>query len=299
MIIAMLFSACSTGIESTKKIKMNKYEARQMVKSDEQNYASQLHGVPLEKWEVGKEFMTMNQRALYLFDPSTTEQADNDSFAGKILKFVGSETSMTPDLKEECVLLFSDGGNIFKYNTGKTGQQALKEIDSSKLPLLSDINLIDEWKRMLMGKTLWTRSSLWYDEAGHRVDGLKFSEVTITDVAPATGDFPMRLKLQHADRTAYMYMNYTSDTADSRNFAALFFLSDPKNKYPQISDENWHLIQAGRVGPGMTKDECRLALGTPDELRAGHSTSSTVDIWQYSNGTYLYFTDGLLTTFRQ
>ena len=49
----------------------------------------------------------------------------------------------------------------------------------------------------------------------------------------------------------------------------------------------------------MTKDECRLSLGNPDELQSGHNTSQTLDIWQYSDGTYLFFSDGILTNFRQ
>lgn len=98
---------------------------------------------------------------------------------------------------------------------------------------------------------------------------------------------------------AYLHMNYTSDTHDSRNFATLFFMNDPKTKYPQISEENWAMIQKGKVSLGMTKEECKLSVGNPDELNAGHSQSQTMDVWQYSDGTYLVFTDGLLTRFRQ
>lgn len=291
--------ACSTGIESTKTIKMNKQDVKLLTKSEEQLYAAALQGTPLADWKVGKKFFVMTPRSLYIFDPSSFGDVSPESLEGKTLEYVGTEKSINPDLVEETIMLFTDGQHTFKYNTGRSLSEAETNIISSKMPLLSDVDLTELWSGKLKGKTLWTRSNLWYNEDGLRSDGLKFVEVTVVDVSPSTGDFPMKVKINYRGKTSYMYMNYTSDTADSRNFAALFYFNDPKLKYPQISEENWKLIQSGRVGHGMTKDECRLALGTPDELHAGHSTSQTMDVWQYSNGTYLFFTDGLLTSFRQ
>ncbi|MDE6342439.1 MAG: hypothetical protein K2K93_08985, partial [Muribaculaceae bacterium] len=98
--------------------------------------------------------------------------------------------------------------------------------------------------------------------------------------------------------TAIIPIYYTSDMSDSRSFPSVFFLSDPKARYPQISDEHWKYIQTGRVCEGMTKEECKLVLGNPDEINAGHDANETVDFWQYKNGAYLLFTDGLLKRFR-
>ncbi|MDE7096016.1 MAG: hypothetical protein K2O47_00810, partial [Muribaculaceae bacterium] len=169
-----------------------------------------------------------------------------------------------------------------------------------RLPLLADLELIEKWKEKINGKTLWTKSNLWYDRHGERCPGQKFAKVKVTDVLPTTGDFPMKVRIcRRQGEEAYLQMNYTSDMFDSRNFASVFFLTDPKNNYPQISEENWDLIKDGKVGSGMTKDECKLALGNPDEVNSGHNHSQTMDIWQYANGTYLIFTDGLLTRFRQ
>lgn len=300
LFLALILSSCSTGIESTKKIKMNKEDLKLMAKSAEQTFSSDVAGSALSSWEVGKPFMAMSDRTLFIFQPSGLS---NDEYAteikGKILRFAGMESQLTPGLSEECILLFSDGANTLRYSTGKSTETALKEIDSSKLPLLSDLALIEAWKEKINGMTLWTRNSLWYDATGERKDGRKFAKVKVLDVMPATGDFPIRVKIEDSDGVdAYLQMNYTSDTHDSRDFAAIFFLNDPKAKYPQISDENWNLIQQGKVAIGMTKDECRLALGNPDDLNSGHSTFQTMDMWQYSNGTFLMFADGILTRFR-
>lgn len=243
----------------------------------------------------------MSDRALYIFDPASiaTEREDR-SIRGKILKYAGWESRINPDLREECVILFTDSADTYRYPTGKTTSEAMEGIDSSKLPLMSDIALIKEWKEKINGKTLWTKSNLWYDADGERRSGLKFAKVKVLDVIPTTGDFPINVRIATPrGDDAFLQMNYTSDKHDSRNFAAIFFLNDPKTKYPHISEEMWEYIQKGKVREGMTKEECKLSLGNPDELNSGHSQSQTMDIWQYSNGTYLFFTDGLLTRFRQ
>ena len=51
-------------------------------------------------------------------------------------------------------------------------------------------------------------------------------------------------------------------------------------------------------GLGMTKEECKLSLGNPTDVNSGHDWNSTIDFWQYPNGSYLRFQDGLLVSFR-
>lgn len=292
-------SACSTGIESTKKIRMNKEDMRMMEKTEEEVFAAALKGSPLSEWKEGKPFLAMSDRTLYVFEPAAAQSVDAGNLKGKVLHYAGMESRVNPDLKQECVLLFTDGTSIFRYNTGRPVDMALREVDSSKLPLLADIDLTSRWNETLKGRKLWTRSNLWYDDNGNRKQGLRYVEVEVIEVTPATGDFPANVRIRHAGEEALMHINYTSEKGDSRNFAAIFFLSDPKSRYPNISDRNWQLIQNSKVDRGMTKDECRLSLGNPDELQSGHNTSQTLDIWQYSDGTYLFFSDGILTNFRQ
>lgn len=304
-IIGTIFSimasvlSCSTGIESTKKIRISKEDMKLLTKTDEENLASSISGSPLSQWQLGKPFMATSDRTLYVFEPSGTNSGQ-ESLKGNALYYEGTDIIQTPDLKEECVILFSDGNSTYRYLTGKTKAEAFSDIDSSKIPLMSDINLIEKWHNKLIGMTLWTKSNLWYDKEGDRITGLKFEEITVEGIIATTGDFPMMVKIRDKNgKVAYLSMNYTSDLADSRNFSAVFFLSDPKNKYPQISQENWNLIKQSKIGLGMTKEECRLSLGNPDEIESGHNTSHTLDVWQYTNGTYLIFSDGVLTRFRQ
>ena len=300
-LLASISASCSTGIESTKKIKMTKEDVRLMEKSAEQKFAESIQGTPLSEWEKGKKFMATSDRTIYVFEPLGIDMAQSGTgMKGNILTFAGITSHVNPDLNEECVILFTDGRRQLRYRTGKPTATASKEIDSSKLPLISDLDLIDKWKAQTADREFWTKSNLWYDSNGDRISGLKFAKVKVEDIMPSASDFPMKVKVTDASgREAYLQMNYTSDLHDSRNFAAIFYMSDPRKRFPNISDENWALIQQGKVGEGMTKEECKLAIGNPDEVRAGHNRSQTMDIWQYSDGTYLMFTDGLLTNYRQ
>lgn len=298
--LTAIITSCSTGIESTKKIRMSKEDMRMMTKTEEQTFATEVKGIPLSEWEQGKPFIAMSERAIYIFEPSgLSNGSENENIEGKTLRFERAESKMTPGLNEECILIFSDGSNTFRYDTGKSIDVAFKEIDSSRIPLLSDPAITDKWREKIKGRKLWTRNNLWYDASGTRVSGYRFAEVIVEDILPSTGDFPAKVKIRTKDgETAFIHMNYTSDLSDSRSFPSVFFLSDPKSKYPHISDEHWNLIQRGKVCAGMTKEECRLSLGNPDEINAGHNADETVDFWQYNNGAYLLFTDGLLIRFR-
>jgi hypothetical protein len=84
-----------------------------------------------------------------------------------------------------------------------------------------------------------------------------------------------------------------------RDFDSLFSLTDPHLSYPAITGENWELITRSRVVEGMTKEECRLALGKPNSINENPDPSGMKEYWYYDGGSYLYFVDGLLNQFRR
>ena len=185
------------------------------------------------------------------------------------------------------------------YNTGKSPDTAATTVMSDQIPMLIDLDMVDRAKEMLVGLHLWTRSPLWYDEDGNRIDGRKFVPVTVIDVRPGNISFPIRLKFEDdKGKEAWAYMNLGNSHADSRSFANLFSLSDIRSRYPGISDEVWDLICRGKVRYGMTKLECKLSLGNPTEVDTGHDWNQTLDLWHYPDGQILYFEDGLLAPFR-
>ena len=71
----------------------------------------------------------------------------------------------------------------------------------------------------------------------------------------------------------------------------LFGFSDIRKKYPNISDSNWLMLAKGEVKPGMTTEECKLAIGEPIEIRV--RTDSRFETWLY-RGKILEFENGIL-----
>ena len=94
-------------------------------------------------------------------------------------------------------------------------------------------------------------------------------------------------------------MSVSDKSKSGRNFSMLFSLSDPRLRYPEITDEVWANIQNGRVAKFMTRDECRIALGSPKSIQRRNIITVLQEMWTYENGVYLLFDDGILQSYRQ
>ena len=112
---------------------------------------------------------------------------------------------------------------------------------------------------------------------------------------------PLRVLFTAADNRerAMVWMTEKPSTMVNRDFDALFVAADPHLDYPDISDVNWEHITRGQVVVGMTKQECRLALGNPKTVNEAPDQGGMKEYWYYDGGTYLFFADGLLSQFRR
>lgn len=296
-----LFQSCFTGIEGTKKITLNREDKKMSQPTEEENYISGIKPAPLLEWEPGRIFIASDNKALLIFD---TQQnlfpSDTISIKGKFFEFVGVESKMNAAGILTVALLFTDGARTLAYDTNKEFDQAMNTFMSNDVPMMIDSKMVEQARDKLVGKKFWTKSPLWYDEKGERIDGKKYIEVMVTEVESGTIVFPLKLKIQDNDGTeAYMFMNFGSEGNESRAFQNLFSLTDIKVHYPTIQPETWQLISEGKVRIGMTKEECKLSLGNPSDVNSGHDYSQTLDIWQYDNGVVLWFEDGRLARLRQ
>lgn len=294
-------TSCFTGVESTKKITLSKEDRKSIQPSTEELFFQSVAGTPLSDWEINRPFIAADNKTLLIFEQQGLP-LDHEALnlAGKTLYYKGTESRLRPDGNESLVIIFSDNNFDYKYNTEKEITVALKEVSSDQIPMMIDEAMINDTRELLFGRKLWTRSPLWYDEKGERIRGKKFVPVTITSVEPGTLVFPVKLGLKAEDGTeAWMYMNFGNSGTDSRSFSNIFYLSDFRKNYPTVTDEVWQLICDGKIQAGMTKQECKLSLGNPSEVDAGHDYSHTLDLWTYPDGTVLWFEDGLLTRFHQ
>lgn len=295
------FTGCFTGIESTKKINLSREDKKNIKPSDEEIFYGGIPGYPVKEWKEGKEFLVTDNKALLVFEPLHIPFNFKDiDLEGKIIQYSGKETRIDAAGNNILTINFKDSIFTLPYNTGKPVDQAMSDFTSSQIPMLIDLQMVEEANQKLRGLKLWTRTFLWYDVNGERINGKKFVPVTIIEVLPGNMVFPFKLKIKDENNEiAYMYMNAGISPTDSRAFHHLFSLTDIRHNYHSINDNIWDLICKGEITSGMTKEECRLALGNPKEISAGHDYSRTLDIWNYENGTVLWFEDGILSRYRK
>lgn len=276
---------------------MSRNERRSLQPTEEETFMAGVSPMPLGQWKEGKPFLISDNKASLVFDADNT--VATDSLGGMVIRFKEIVSKTTPGGSDEAVVVFSDGQKDYSYSTGKSMRTALENLSSMDIPMLIDLDLVKEASDLLVGKKVWTRSQLWYKPDGERMRGRKFVPVTIKAVSPGTMVFPFRLDiLDERGEPAMLYMNIRNSGVESRTFENLFTLKDMKLRYPDILPEVWEYIQNGRLREGMTKEECKLSVGNPTDVSAGHDWDSTLDIWKYSNGSYLQFRDGRLVGYR-
>lgn len=313
---ACCLSGCFTGIEGTKKIELSREDRRSLAPSEEDLLLKDVSSAPLGEWKPGKRFMVSADKGIMIFEQAGLPvSASCGPFAGTILRFEGWDNRKALDGSEELLIIFYSDSTRYVYNTHRKPAEALEKITSANIPMMIDLDRVAGIESKLMGKRIWTVSSLWYDDKGERKVGRKFVPVVVKGVQPGDSVFPVRicfapdnLSLSGADRsggrfenssgTWSMLMNYGGDESGSRPFKTLFSLSDPRSKHKSISDEVWEKICCGLVMPGMTKEECRLSLGSPADTDTGHNYSTLLDIWRYADGRVLRFADGVLVDVR-
>lgn len=298
--ILLAISGCSTGIERTKTIKMSGADKRATLPTPEEEFIGVLRPSPLAEWRKGKQFLVADNKVVLLFDPSLSNIHIGDSIAGEKLTFTGTTVKKAPDGGEICVILFrTASGRQAAYTTGSNPKAAACNLNNIDIPLLTDLDLVAQADSLLRGRDIWTRTGLWYDSNDEATTGRKFAKVRVDSVVAGDAVFPFSVRFTDMQgKSARIPMNIDnarSNVRESRVFQNLFSLADPRERYQNITDENWDSICRGQVRGGMTKEECRLALGNPADVDAGHDWNQTIDMWRYPDGRCLIFEDGLLT----
>ena len=260
----LLMTGCFTGIESTPKITANDVKKERAVQTPEDSYLNNITYESLEAWQPGKLF--------YVTGSIDTE-----------------------------IIFHKENGQEVVYKASASPDE-LQQRKRVEIPFTIETSVVDATKEVLAGKTFYIKTPIWYTATGDARNGLKFIPVTIEEITPGNMVYPVKLKFSvdsPYDDTAYVYMSVGDSSRSTRNFAALFSLTDPHLRYPAITDETWDRIIHGRVAPYMTREECRLSLGAPSSIDRRAAISSLQELWTYENGVYLIFDDGLLQSFRR
>lgn len=302
--LSLLFQGCFTGIESTPKITYKDVRKQQVGTTPEQEFAGQFKAGPFSQWQTGRRFLMADSRGLLSYSAPAGKvcaAAKGDTLVYRGMREVpaitgGAVAELVFTLQGSSVdtLLYRPGGDA----------AALMERGDIRLPFLVDLSQVEEASRILVGKELFTRTDRWLSPAGHDIKGRKFLRVRVMKVDACDENYPFRVEFSSLEREGEKGALLMSTTVDEgvpalRGFESLFLLTDPRENYPQISDDHWELIRQGKVSEGMTGQEVMLAIGPPRDIDRRHDQSMLYERWGYSGGVYLIFEDGLLVRYNQ
>lgn len=292
----MLLSGCFTGIESTPKITDSEVRRQQPKTTPEDLYLKEIEE-STPQMTIGKYLIVTDPKIRLVLDRS---YSDTDLKEGDTLRLEKIDETVTFDGQRLALLVFTDRNQRnYAYRTS-ISPEYFKKNPSVSVPFTVDLEKVDAVRRKMAGNTYYIMTSAHYDKSGNLVYGRRFVPVRITSVQPGNEYYPVRLDMSEVSGNAYsLYMSVDAPSTMPRRFATLFSLSDPRLKYPTISDSNWELITEGKVAQGMTREECRLALGVPDKVDRQPGYSILHEVWSYNNGRLLVFEDGILQSFRQ
>lgn len=291
--LMLMFSSCFTGVEGTRKIS-EKDVAKLGAESKEQASSSidTLSTSNIKTWKVGKKFFVTDKQIQLVLGAAAEGNLDK----GDTITYISHKEENIYGTNPNLILVFKGKNDkIYTYNTNKQ----LNDAGNLIVPFTVDLDIVNIARKLLIGNELYVNTSLWYNNAEDVISGLKFVKVNIIDVLPGNKVYSLKVKFAHEGKNAYVFVSTKDNSVQNRSFENLFSTIDPHKNYASITDKNWNLIIKGKVAQGMTKDECRLSLGAPNNIDKVPTYSGLKEFWQYEDGTYLIFMDGLLDTFRK
>ncbi|MCM1517663.1 MAG: hypothetical protein NC117_03395 [Pseudoflavonifractor sp.] len=297
--LSLLMTGCFTGIESTPRINADDAGKEAVRTTPEQSFLADVDAQPFGAWTPGKRFYVTDPKVSLVLGASAVEFP---LAAGDTLVFVGGKEMPSVTGQGSTDLSFTGpGGHEYIYRVSASGERlaSRKRVD---IPFVIEMSIPDSVAARLTGRTLYTRTPLWYDDSGEVVMGRRFVPVTVTKVTPGDAVYPVRVyftEVGNPDKTYSLFLSVGEGTPASRTFASQFYFDNPRSLYPSVTDSVWDNIINSQVAVGMTRDECRLSLGAPADISRRYGRDRLRELWSYPDGTYLVFEDGLLWEFRR
>lgn len=303
LLCSLCVSSCFTGVESTPKIGKSelKHQNADNV-TPEQKFLADIAAPTFGQWTAGKELVVTDSKIGMIFAPSAYSM---DFKPGDVLLFVDSQEVNSP-VGKAVDLTFNKKGDvaplIYRINSSLEELNGRSEVE---IPFTVDPIIAEEVNNRLRDRQLYIITPRWYDSNGNIATRVKYVPVTILEAIPGNQDFPVKVifspkyKSLPEDAVYSVFMTVGTGNRAPRNFDTLFSLNDPRKNYSHITDENWEAIIENRVRQGMTREEARLALGSPNDVDRVHDYSSVYEKWTYDGGVYLIFNDGILESFRR
>lgn len=298
--VAYCTTSCFTGIESTPKISANTIRNNGVRITSEQELASLISSEPTAKWKQGKKWLVDDEKIVLTFS-SASDSIDTISGKTISLEAIRSYPTLTGNNAIELVLKACENGQTFFHRTGIDSNDWPQK-SSYDIPFTVELSVVSLADSILKDNIYYITNPRWFDNNNSEIIGQRHVPVKITKVLPGNHLYPIAIYFSEVLRPenpeSHVMITYGNDVSATRNFDRIFSITDPRKRYPQISDQTWQKIINSQIAEGMTRDECRLALGTPYNIERATATSGQLERWSYENGVYLLFEDGILTKFR-
>lgn len=296
--ILLILTGCFTGIENTPKITAGDLKRERIPEfTPEQEIADLIKPQSPSEWKSGQEFVVTDDKIKLVFSSADAFKLPH---AGDTLYYTGYEAvpSVMGDSATSLVFVKQNKADTLVYRIEMNPAEFLSK-KSFIVPFTIDLNLVACADSILRDRSVYVMTNYWYDANFRHLTGRKFVKANIVSVSAGNSDYPLAVCfIDENNRRGVILMTVGEGKSATRNFATLFSLTNPRLRYPNITDDNWMAIVNGSVRQYMTRDEARLALGTPTDVIYGHDRSFSYERWVYPNGAYLIFEDGLLISYR-
>ena len=297
---ALTLGGCFTGVESTKRITDSDVRRQQAGHvTAEQRFMADIAPTPPAQWVPGRRMRVDDERVSLIFAPNSDA---SDGLVGHDLFFDGFAAAQSLTGAATDVVLRDDRGRHFYYRLNNSRAE-VDTMEVLRIPFTVDVDVVQRVDEQMRGRDYYVRTPMWLNPAtGERIDGgLRHIRVTVDSVGIGTANYPAAVYFHASEGpqgTYMLYMTVGSGRTATRNFDTLFAFDNPRKQYPEIRDNVWELIKRSRVAKDMTRDECRLALGAPQQIERIPTRAGMAERWRYSDGVYLVFDDGYLSAFR-
>ena len=300
IILSLLLVSCFTGVEHTGKITLPAESKTEKQSPEDAFIGSYFVPQGCDSWRIGKTFYYTDDKLSVVFQAERPTFPDSVSLKGKIFTYTGYVEESPFGGEKKVVLLFECGGRKFRYDTDKTRAEITRLKYTPLIPPFIDLDDLDMARSLLKGRTLYIKTPMWYDRQGEAINGRKLVPVEVLDIRPGNNVLPVEVwfKDDQGNEAGVFMSLLTSDRSQYITFDRLFSFDNPRLQYEEIEDGAWEQITLSRVKVGMTKAECKLSLGNPDEVKKIPTYSGLREQWIYNSGAYLFFIDGLLSEYR-
>ncbi len=297
LLVLSLQSCFFTGVESTPKITAGDVKREREQVTPEDTFLIRASDEPLGAWRPGKEFVVTDPRINLIFGATAPEGRD---LTGETFLFAGvSEATSVTGTSVTDLSFLTGRGEELVYRINRPADR-LREEKSLSVPFTIQRSVVEEADRAMRGRDFYVLTLAWRDDKDTPIDGgRKFVKVHIDSVTPGNNLYPLKVSFKDGrGESGRIFFHSGVKGSAPKTFPVVFSFTDPILRYPSIAPESWALITEGKVADGMTREECRLALGAPKEVERGATPGYLREAWLYENGVYLLFEDGLLKRYR-